>query len=339
MSRSGPDSRLSMTNRADDDSGRPGPSTAETLRKPLTERNGVKLRSELIELDGDLGVSAVSLNRAMSEFANWYRDDVERTTVFENPEGEEVSGYTPNRFHPDYSEKQYAKLKDLERGVKRDYGRRLHTAMLTLTASSAPFGEALPVVDHYEELMSSWDAVRRALHRVMGERRWEYLAILEPHKSGYVHVHIAVFVDGKIVGPEFEPVIDAHLKHCDYAGEEAHDVTDDSTVSVRYAGGRGGGEHLDELAIYLGEYLGTYNGDSPLEEPVHVKIANTVLWGKSVQAWRPSNGAQQYMATERRDDCTEWELVAIEDGDGDRHEVFGGGGVVSTGVTMKPPPD
>jgi hypothetical protein len=267
--------------------------------------------------------------------------------VFENVEGDQVKGGDPNRFHPDYGDKQYAKLKDLERGVKEDYGKRLHTAMLTLTASSAPAesdGEALPPVDHLDGLLGSWSAVTRELRRCMEGRRYERLAILEPHESGYLHVHIAVFVEGRVTRETFAPVIEAHLRNCELAGEEAHDVTDDSTISVRWAGGdRGeeGDDHLDELAIYLAEYLGTY-GEDPLDQPDHVQQANAILWATERQRWRPSNGAQEYMATERSLPDPDWELVGIEDGEGDLHEVENHAGGVSkleTWLPDQPPPD
>jgi hypothetical protein len=273
----------------------------------------------------------------------YYADTVDTKAVFENPEGEQVKGSDPNRFHPDYGDKQYAKLKDLERGISEDYGRLLHTAMLSLTASSTREGEGdepLPPVDHLDELNASWEAVRRALSRSLEGRRWEYLAILEPHKSGYIHIHLAVFVEGYVEDEDFAPVIDAHLRNCDLAEEEAHEVEDDDTVSVRWAGrdrdlADEEDEHLDQLACYLAEYLGSY-GESPLEQPEYQQMANAVLWATGKQRWRPSNGAQEYMATNRGESSEQWELVAIEDGDGERHETGSGTGGVTKVDTMIP---
>ncbi|MUV91142.1 hypothetical protein GJ629_15640 [Halapricum sp. CBA1109] len=185
-----------------------------------------------------------------------------------------------------------------------------------------------------DELLSSWSAVARELRRSLEGRRWERLAILEPHKSGYLHIHVAVFVDGKVTKDDFAPVIDAHLRNCELAGEDAHDVAADDVVSVRWAGSDredADADHLDELAIYLAEYLGTY-GEDPLKQPEHVQKANTVLWATGRQRWRPSNGAQQYMATERKPPDPNWEFIGVEDGSGELHEVEGSGG----GVTMIP---
>ena len=70
-------------------------------------------------------------------------------------------------------------------------------------------------------------------------------------------------------------------------------------------------DQLDELAVYLAEYLGTY-GDDPLGLPEHVQAANALLWATNRQRWRPSNGAQQHMATDPRDPDSDWQLVGIE---------------------------
>jgi hypothetical protein len=202
--------------------------------------------------------------------------------------------------------------------------------MLTLTASSAPDGEPLPPVDHLNELDASWEAVRRALARQLDGRRWEYLAILEPHESGYLHIHLAVFVDGVVRRETFAPVIEAHLRNCDLAGVEAHDLADDSTISVRHAGAARDGkwnhaqfegvdhdsETLSELACYLAEYLGAY-GEDPLDAPEQVQMSNAVLWATGKQRWRPSNGAQQYMKAypkENPDAESPWELIGLRRG-------------------------
>jgi len=328
------DSRLSKTNPADHQSGEYGPSARQSLKQPLTERSNVSLRAEVVEQE-PTGVKPVTWRESVRRWRGWYKESSETTAVFENVDGDRVKGGDPNRFHPDYGDKQYAKLKDLERGIKEDYGKRLHTAMLTLTASSAPAendSEAMPPVDHLNELLSSWSAVTRELRRCLEGHRYERLAILEPHKSGYLHIHIAVFVEGGVKKETFAPVIDAHLRNCVYAKRKAHDVRDDSTISVRWAGGDRDHEdedHLDELAIYLAEYLGTY-GEDPLDQPDHVQQANALLWSTGRQRWRPSNGAQQYMATNRSLPDPDWELVGIEDERGQLHEVGEGSGGVTT---------
>jgi len=329
---------LSKTNRAGHENRSVGPSIHESLKQPLTERDGVSLRVDALD-DNRAGVQSRSWRDTVTAWRQWYKDSADTDVVFRNPDGDTAKGSTPNRFHPDYADKQYAKLKDLERGISEDYGSLLHTAMLTFTASSKPDNSPLAPVDHLDGLLSSWDAVRRSLSRVLGDKRFERLAILEPHDSGYIHVHVAVFVEGFVSRETFKPVIEAHVRNCDLAGWDAHDMNSDSTISVRHAGGDRDtdGRHLDELAMYLAEYLGTY-GDSPLEQDTHVQMANAVLWATGRQRWRPSNGAQKYMATNRGEPNPDWELVGIEDGDGEFHEIGAGGGGVTKLQTDIPPP-
>lgn len=343
---SAPVSRPSKTNPADPGSTAHGPSNHDSLNRPLTERDGVKLREEVRDLGDIYGDSSVSWRRAVRKWRNYVEDKEDAAAVFENIYGDRVEGSDPHRFDPDYADKQYAKLKDLERGLREEYGKRLHTAMLTLTASSTDdAGRPLPPVDHLdgsEGLLSSWSAVTRALRRQMDGRRYERLAILEPHESGYLHVHIAVFVDGVVSREEFAPVIEAHLRNCDLAGEEAHDLADDSTVSINHVGADRAEDTIGNLGTYLAEYLGCY-GDDPLDAPDQQQMANAVLWATQKRRWRPSMGAQEYMAANRNEDgLSEWELIGVRDGDGDLHPAQSAGGGVKTFTTTSrgndPPP-
>ena len=342
-----------MTNRADNQSGRSQQSIPESRKRPLTDCDGISLRSELRDLSS-IGDRPVSWNMATDRWRNYIRDKEDVKSVFENIEtGETGTGSKPHRFHPAYADKQYAKLKDLERGISEAYGKRLHTAMLTFTASSTDDSDnPLPPVDHLDGLLESWDAIRRSLDRALDENRYERLAILEPHKSGYLHIHMAVFVDGIVTSTDFEPVIESHVNNCDLAGWTAHDLDDDDTISVRHAGAdrQPGYLHslaegieydsdtISELAIYLAEYLGCY-GDDPLDLPEHVQAANALLWSTGRQRWRPSNGAQQFMTTDPRDPDSDWQLVGIEK-DGEVIPVDPENGGVDTFVTGSAnPPD
>lgn len=352
MSQSVALSRLSESNRADLETTGYRGSRGESLKRPLTEQDGVWLREEVRDLGNIEGDRPMTWRESVWEFRDYIEDSKDVDVIFQNHEtGQYCAGSSPHRFDPDYSKKQYAKLKDLERGLSRDYGKRLHTAMLTLTASSAPDGEPLPPVDHLNALDSSWEAVRRSLARELEGRRWEYLAILEPHKSGYLHVHVAVFVDGIVNRGTFAPVIEAHLRNCPLAGQEAHDVTDDSTISVRHAGAerdKGNDEQLDELACYLAEYLGAY-GEDPLDLPEHVQMSNTVLWATGKRRWRPSNGAQQYMRAYPKEDPdapSPWALVGVRRGTEYYPTDPGASGGIDRFVTStdwktetRPPPD
>jgi len=340
-----------MTNPADPPNAGYSLSSRQSRKRPLTDRDGITLRKEVLD-HGHLNIDenrSISWNGAITQFRDYIRDKRNVETVFENcATGETATGSTPHRFDPDYADKQYAKLKDLERGVQARYGKNLHSGMLTLTASSTPNGEPLPCVDHLDELLSSWSSVSRVLRRVLDDRRSARLAILEPHPSdgpnnGYLHIHIAVFIDGKIKPETFQPVLDAHLRNCDLATADAH-TTDD--IQIRHAGAdRQPGylhslaegieydsDQLGELAIYLAEYLGTYGDDDPLGAPEHIQAANALLWATNRQRWRPCSTAQSLMAYSGPDTATDWEVVGIET-NGERITIDNTGGGVATFVT------
>jgi hypothetical protein len=343
-----------VTDRADSINDRERSQRRQSLKRPLTEQDGIALREEVRDwgnLDGD---RPVTWRDATRQWRQYIEDTEDIDTVLSNDvTGEYAAGSSPHRFAEEYSDKQYAKLKDLERGLRDEYGKRLHTAMLSLTASSTTDqGDPLPPVDHLNELDSSWEAVRRSLSRQLEDRRWEYLAILEPHESGYLHIHIAVFVEGVVTRDQFAPVIEAHLRNCDQAGREAHDTTDDSTISINRVGldrrelhaaaeGFEYGESIGNLGTYLAEYLGTHSGD-PLDAPDHQQMSNAVLWATGKQRWRPSQGAQSYMASERSDDddsASEWSLHGIVRGT-EFHRIHRDDtGGVDRFVTSTDPPD
>jgi len=350
-------SRLSVTNPADRSGGGYSPSTRRSRKQPLTDRDGITLRQECRDSD-QLGENRpISWNGAINRYRDYIRDKRNIATVFENQvSGEQATGSTPHRFDPEYSDKQYAKLKDLERGVQDRFGKRLHTGILTLTASSTPNGVPIPGVDHLDGLLSSNSAVSRALRRVLDDTRSARLAILEPHpgdgdNNGYLHIHIAVFVDGYIKPEAFQPVLDAHVRNCDLATADAH-TTDD--IQIRHAGADrqpcynhslaegieyDSDDTVGELAIYLAEYLGTYGDDDPLNEPEHVQAANALLWATNRQRWRPCSTAQSIMSYDGDDSDTAWEVVGIETEDGFVPCDNKGGGVDTFETGSLDPPD
>ena len=317
---SAPSSRLPLSNRAD---GPNGDIDASNVR--LAKQEGTKVREEVAFPSFD-GVKAVDWEEATERFAAWYDDQRDSQIVVENELGELVGFDTPNRFTPDYREMLYAKAQSLERGLRHRWGKLLHTAMITLTCSSTDDdGRPLPPVDQLYELLGSWEAVRRALSRVLDGRDWEYLAILEPHESGYVHVHIGVFVKGPVVVEQFQPVIDAHLRNCPGASREAHQLIDDDgeedTVRVRQSSHPSRENGVENLGAYLAAYMAGEYGAEATDMPDYIQRFYATMWATGRQWFRPSNGAQELMQPESDDEPTveEWTFVGIAP-DGDPEE-------------------
>ena len=309
-------SRLPKHNRADPENEGYSPSFRgiEFSRKSGTTRlatkPGITLREEAI-VDQDGAIKSRSWKGVTKEWRGWLRSAEETSAVFEgcNPEtGEEDTVTVPleNRFMKGRQRELYAKLHDLERGVESAYGKRLNVAMLTFTASNkSGAGDwwRCPA-NHLDDLLASWPAVRRELHRLLKGRRWEYLRMLEPHKSGYAHVHLAVFVDGPIRPADFEPVMDAHVRHCLPASWEAHTPKGDA-VAVRTG--------ISNVAAYLSAYLMKYD-EEPLEAPEHIQRFHALLWATGRRRWSVSAGAQEMMAWEppEGESGWVWELTHIE---------------------------
>jgi len=336
---------LSLNNRADGQNGDIDPSTV-----PLATEEGTELREE-VAFDTFDGVKAVNWEEATDRFGAWFDDQRSTAIVVEDDLGETVAFQTPNRFSADYREMLYAKAQSLERSLRRRWGKLLYTAMVTLTASSTDsHGNPRPPVEHLRDVLGSWEAVRRALSRVLDGREWEYLAILEPHESGYVHVHIGVFVRGPVVAEQFQPVIDAHLRNCPTAGEKAHQLIDDDgeedTVRVRRASHPSRNDGVENLGAYLAAYMAGEYGHEATEMPEYIQRFYAVMWATGRQWFRPSNGAQEMMQPPEDDepDVREWSLIGIApDGDPDEELIeidpatTGGVRYRKLGRTLRPP--
>jgi len=291
----------------------------------MAKEAGTEVRDELAYDTMD-GVSAVPWGEGVTRFQKWYDNQRSTAVVVENEQGERAGFQTPNRFSPEYREMLYAKAQSLERGLRERWGKLLHTAMVTLSASSTDdAGRPRPPVEHLEDLLESWEAVRRALSRVLDGREWEYLAILEPHESGYVHIHLGVFVKGPVVAEQFEPVLDAHLRNCPSAGPDAHQILDEDgeedAVSVRRASHPSRSEGVENLGAYLAAYMAGEYGAEPSEMPENVRGFYATMWATGRQWFRPSNGAQELMQPEEDDGVgvEEWTMVGIAP-NGDPHD-------------------
>ena len=146
-------SRLPLSNRAD-----PENRALEAPTARMAEEPGTKLREE-VTYDSLRGVEAVSWEEGTERFESWYDDQRETKVVVENSKGEQTGFRTPNRFTPEYREMLYAKAQSLERSLRERWGRLLHTAMITLTASTTDEnGNPRPPVEH---LATYWSRGKR----------------------------------------------------------------------------------------------------------------------------------------------------------------------------------
>ncbi|MHC3379008.1 hypothetical protein [Haloarcula sp. H-GB5] len=305
-----------------------GTSTEEVKSTQLHTGEEIALRNEVMipnEHHGSLN-RVVTVGWAVQAFLRWYEETLDTWAVFENEEGERKEVPLGNRFMPDSWRKRYAKFNDLERGIREDYGGRSTQAMITLTGSTTyADGSPRPPVDHFLDLMESWNAVTTALDRCIPDHaEYERIALPEAHESGHIHWHIAVYVDTRMDAEDFKPVLDSHVRNCKIAGRDAHTVGEAVECMPLSS--------VDNISSYLAAYMGgEYEGD-PREMPEHVQIMLATLWATEKQMWRPSNGAQDYMAYDPEDryENAEWELVGVKYGED--------GEVVPVDPEAAPPP-
>lgn len=273
----------------------PGDLPDGTGLRPLSVEPGRRLRDEAVHEVSD-GVQARPWYAVVSEWRDWY-DDYRRSNIeYEGPEGQTVRTELENSYMPKYGKRYYAKLKDFERGVEREF-EGLTTVMLTLTAShrNADGGWRCPA-DHMRDIMDGYDAARKQLHQTLSGRNWEYARVWEPHDSGYGHLHVAVFVEDEagradLRAEQFEPVMNSHVRNCGPAGSEAHQVDgDDAAVSVN--------DDVENLGSYISEYIGIF-GDETLERPMKEQMFYAVTWATGTRRVDFSNGAQDLMSREQ----------------------------------------
>lgn len=317
------------------------------------------------------GYRARTVAETSKAFLMWLEEQEGSELIFEK-DGQEVRADLPTSYSKEYADRQYATLKDLERTFRRT-ARNPQTAMLTLTQSNENAnGNYRAPGDHLRELQEAWtDADYHALRNLMRSngyelltdnnipagpepeeigpehlpsKWWTFAVVLEPHQSGYLHLHVAVFMDA---GPSdglatsaFSKVMETHQRRLPGAGPDAH--TTENAVSVNRLDGEvdlpeeSGGvadKPVDNLASYISAYIAGYG--EPVEERSPEEIAAfTAIWSTGSQRTRFGNGANALAAIGLRIrdgapdvDNPEWSVKAIAGPDGDTHptaEVGGG---------------
>lgn len=282
--------------------------------RPISVRGDVKIREEAASEKHNGEYRSQTWSTVLRKFLTWYNGYRHSHLVFRDPDGEKVRSKMLNSHHPQYGDKYYARLKALERQMVRNYD-DLHIAMLTFTGSNRNEngGWRCPA-DHLRDVVSSWRpdrgrGVYHALRDSLEGMEWEYGLVVEKHKSGYAHVHCAVFVDGEISRSQFHNVIDAHLRNCEIAGADAHNYheKDQGVISVSRVdtdlepGEDGYAEELEEIGnvgSYIAEYIGAH-GEELLDRGLDELQHRAVCWATGTQRIRFSDGANAMIDAER----------------------------------------
>lgn len=294
--------------------------------RPISVRDDQKIREECTTERNDSGRRAKTWSSVLNEFLDWYNGYRHAHLVFTDPDGNEVRAQMPNSHQPRYGNKYYARLKALERQMIREYD-DLHIAMLTFTGSTrnANGGWRCPA-DHLRDVVDSWRpnrgrGVYHALRDALSGMEWEYGLVVEKHKSGYGHVHCAVFVDGEVNESDFYPAIDAHLRQCEIAHRDAHNyhAAEDSArpISIRSVDpsldpadlDANRGDVVGNVGSYIGEYIGAY-GEPLFDRGLDELQFRAAVWATGTQVVRFSEGANELIRSER-DDRDDQETIVL----------------------------
>jgi len=162
--------------------------------------------------------------------------------------------------------------------------------MLTFTCSNLNRqGEYRPVGDCMRDVISGWNTARKMLHKSLGAYDWEYARVLEPHKSGYGHIHIAVFIDSDSIEEQtFKKTMESYVDNCTAAGWEAHKP--ENSVSIN--------KEIESLPSYISKYIGQY-GEKPTERSIEEQMFLAATWATNSRRLDFSNGAQELIADEK----------------------------------------
>jgi hypothetical protein len=261
---------------------------------------------------------------ALKAFLRWFADQEGMKLVGRDLEtGDEVLWPAVNSYDEEYLAEKYGVIKDAERALVED-GEDAHTAMLTPSGSNVnKYGKPRCPGDHLVDLKESYDRfVRRELQRVMDdlgfqrydpddppERWWEYAVVAEPHKSGYIHLHIAVFTSHEVSQSDFASVMEKHVEKCEMAGTDAHrnDPCDEHKGSAEnvWDSAEGSCEEchnpvsvrdveagVDNLGSYIAAYMGP-SGSELWDLPVPQLIAFATMWGTGQRRIHFSQGFNQ----------------------------------------------
>lgn len=153
-----------------------------------------------------------------------------------------------HRWTEQYRTMMYAKLKAAEWKLNQIFGEGpTPVTMLSLTAHQRDEnGDPRPPGEMLADLLDGWDKFRRVLNRATEGWRTEYIRVVEPHKSGYPYLHVAVF--GKADHSLTEKVRDLLVEKYNIGGAAAHE----DAVSVA----RGRSAQVRNPAAYVMKYLG-----------------------------------------------------------------------------------
>jgi hypothetical protein len=214
-----------------------------------------------------------------------------------------------HRFTPTYQKGQIASFYQLEDHLKTN---PRFITLLTLTAyqtgkaSVAAVGHEVGIVEAFDRLKWGWDHLRKILHLYVPG--FDYVGVLEPHKSGYPHIHFFLFTAA--------PLTEEIQAKCKVLWEQKYKVGDsEHGVDFDF---RAPDKKVGSIRNYLSKYLckayyqtvGKYpNTDSRNEMTPGRYIFYALVWKYGWRLVQKSNRLSKIMAYHKSDDT---EYCAVE---------------------------
>lgn len=221
-----------------------------------------------------------------------------------------------HRWTDTYRNKTYARLKTAEEGVREKYGDPVPTTMLTLTAPhDDKHGNPRPFNAVLQDIKAGWDKARRVIRRETEGIDTEYLAVYEPHKTGYPHLHVVIFgVARESIGEKVRELWTE--RYVEGANKEAQDVT------VR----NGRDLQLESPAAYLMKYLSKSLAREETEDASTARelmpdidgyeAFSALMWATGCRTYSMSEGLTEMVSREDLEDDggPDWRLVGTARG-------------------------
>jgi hypothetical protein len=264
-----------------------------------------------------------SVGDARAAFRDYLRAKDGRSIVLEETAtNDDIALAIPHthRWSPEYRSKTYAKLKAAEGAAEIIWGDGVPSTMITLTAPHRTAdGDHRPVMDVLSDITDNrsrvLDLVRKRLSDLHVQT--EYLWVMEPHKSGYPHVHILVL--GAQLPGLGDKVADMWAdKYVDGASRKAQSV--DISESRE--------KSLSNPAAYLMKYLGKTlsksdtRSDDPVAQQPQIggyETFSAAVWISGKRTFGMSQSLRQEVTIRMSGGPTEeteyeWKLVGTTDG-------------------------
>jgi hypothetical protein len=214
-----------------------------------------------------------------------------------------------HRWTEEYTNRQMSKLYQLE---KWHNCHKLPVEMLTLTTyQDGPHsvkikGHEVTIEESFEILKNSWGNLLMVLRRKLG--KFYYLAIMEPHKSGYPHLHVLIF---RVLDEDTRAHTRILWSEKYGAGSKEHGVD----FSIRKV------DDIKSLRNYLMKYLSktfANTGDPGIER------YNTVLWEKGYRVLTSDQALSKIMKRQpgEEEDTITWLATQLENPYGDKRTIW-----------------